>query len=98
MGNDLCLQYHAYQDLWLLCQHSPRRRQVLFSLSQPGGHPHSWTAVSGQCLAMLNMVNTAIRNANETIMTGVPASAVVPEKQPTVANISGIFNEFMIDL
>ncbi|XP_007907157.1 nucleoporin NDC1 isoform X2 [Callorhinchus milii] len=43
----------ALQDLALLSQYSPCRRQEVFSLSQPGGHPHHWTAISSECLALL---------------------------------------------
>ncbi|KAF4021772.1 hypothetical protein G4228_013610 [Cervus hanglu yarkandensis] len=48
------IQYLALQDLMLLSQYSPSRRQEVFSLSQPGGHPHNWTAISRECLNLLN--------------------------------------------
>ncbi|NXS00117.1 NDC1 protein, partial [Oxylabes madagascariensis] len=44
----------ALQDLMLLSQYSPVRRQEVFSLSQPGGHPHNWTAISRECLSLLS--------------------------------------------
>nr|XP_038966223.1 nucleoporin NDC1 isoform X1 [Rattus norvegicus] len=47
-------EYLALQDLMLLSQYSPSRRQEVFSLSQPGGHPHNWTAISRECLSLLN--------------------------------------------
>ncbi|XP_065737741.1 nucleoporin NDC1 isoform X2 [Phocoena phocoena] len=50
----LIIKYLALQDLMLLSQYSPSRRQEVFSLSQPGGHPHSWTAISRECLNLLN--------------------------------------------
>ncbi|XP_077005698.1 nucleoporin NDC1 isoform X2 [Tamandua tetradactyla] len=50
----LIIKYLALQDLMLLSQYSPSRRQEVFSLSQPGGHPHYWTAISRECLNLLN--------------------------------------------
>lgn len=47
------LKFLALQDLALLSQHSPARRQEVFSLSQPGGHPHNWNAISRECVSML---------------------------------------------
>ncbi|XP_015283192.1 PREDICTED: nucleoporin NDC1 [Gekko japonicus] len=48
------LKFLALQDLMFLSQYSFVRRQEVFSLSQPGGHPHNWTAVSRECLNLLN--------------------------------------------
>ncbi|XP_041125582.1 nucleoporin NDC1-like isoform X2 [Polyodon spathula] len=50
----LILKYLAFQDFALLSQNSPSRRQEVFSLSQPGGHPHNWSALSGECLTILS--------------------------------------------
>ncbi|NXP54429.1 NDC1 protein, partial [Heliornis fulica] len=50
----LIIKFLALQDLMLLSQYSPVRRQEVFSLSQPGGHPHNWTAISRECLSLLN--------------------------------------------
>ncbi|XP_072275773.1 nucleoporin NDC1 [Pyxicephalus adspersus] len=52
--NSPLLKYLAFQDLVLLSQYSKIRRQEVFSLSQPGGHPHSWTAISKECLNVLS--------------------------------------------
>ncbi|XP_074007488.1 nucleoporin NDC1 [Numenius arquata] len=50
----LIIKFLALQDLMLLSQYSPARRQEVFSLSQPGGHPHNWTAISKECLSLLS--------------------------------------------
>lgn len=47
------MKFLALQDLALLSQHSALRRQEVFSLSQPGGHPHNWNAISKECLSLL---------------------------------------------
>ncbi|XP_069367942.1 nucleoporin NDC1 isoform X2 [Paralichthys olivaceus] len=49
----IILKFLALQDLALLSQHSPSRRCEVFSLSQPGGHPHNWNAISRECLSLL---------------------------------------------
>ncbi|KAH0618595.1 hypothetical protein JD844_017954 [Phrynosoma platyrhinos] len=48
------LKFLALQDLMFLSQYSSVRRQEVFSLSQPGGHPHNWTSISKECLNLLN--------------------------------------------
>uniref|UniRef100_A0A674IYA3 Nucleoporin NDC1 n=1 Tax=Terrapene triunguis TaxID=2587831 RepID=A0A674IYA3_9SAUR len=50
----LIIKFLALQDLMLLSQYSPVRRLEVFSLSQPGGHPHNWTAISKECLNLLS--------------------------------------------
>ncbi|KAG5286465.1 hypothetical protein AALO_G00015140 [Alosa alosa] len=47
------MKFLALQDLALLSQHSVMRRLEVFSLSQPGGHPHNWNAISKECLSLL---------------------------------------------
>ncbi|CAN0212261.1 unnamed protein product [Lampetra planeri] len=47
------VKHLALQDLSILAQYSPGRRQQIFSLSQPGGRPHTWTMVSSTCLSLL---------------------------------------------
>ncbi|XP_062974348.1 nucleoporin NDC1 [Elgaria multicarinata webbii] len=48
------LKFLALQDLMFLSQYSSVRRQEVFSLSQPGGHPHNWTSISRECLNLLS--------------------------------------------
>ncbi|XP_784037.4 nucleoporin NDC1 [Strongylocentrotus purpuratus] len=51
--NSPLVKYLAYQDLSILAEHSPARRKQIFTLSQPGGHPHNWTRISSECLALI---------------------------------------------
>uniref|UniRef100_A0A672M918 Nucleoporin NDC1 n=1 Tax=Sinocyclocheilus grahami TaxID=75366 RepID=A0A672M918_SINGR len=54
-ANDITLvPFFALQDLALLSQHSLSRRLEVFCLSQPGGHPHNWNAISRECLSLLS--------------------------------------------
>ncbi|KAG8436880.1 hypothetical protein GDO86_007826 [Hymenochirus boettgeri] len=56
----LLAKYLAMQDLVLLSQYSPSRRQEVFSLSQPGGHPHNWSAISKECLSLLSNLTSRL--------------------------------------
>ncbi|XP_051867557.1 nucleoporin NDC1 [Pristis pectinata] len=62
-----CVKYLALQDLALLSQYSPCRRQEVFNLSQPGGHPHNWIAISGECLALLNDLTQKLIEYQEAV-------------------------------
>ncbi|NXP04231.1 NDC1 protein, partial [Thinocorus orbignyianus] len=72
----LIIKFLALQDLMLLSQYSPVRRQEVFSLSQPGGHPHNWTAISKECLNLLSDLTKRL------IMQQEAAAANGRAKQP----------------
>ena len=61
----LDLQYLGYLDLNLLAKQNVHRRGELFSLSQPGGHPHNWNNVSSQCFNTLKLLTERIREFND---------------------------------
>uniref|UniRef100_Q9BTX1-3 Isoform 3 of Nucleoporin NDC1 n=1 Tax=Homo sapiens TaxID=9606 RepID=Q9BTX1-3 len=74
------IKYLALQDLMLLSQYSPSRRQEVFSLSQPGGHPHNWTAISRECL---NLLNGMTEFSNPSPSTSISAEGKTM-RQPSV--------------
>ncbi|CAL8279273.1 unnamed protein product [Lota lota] len=63
----MILKFLALQDLALLSQHSPSRRVQVFSLSQPGGHPHNWNAISSECLSLLADLTQRLVAHHETV-------------------------------
>ncbi|XP_007534255.2 nucleoporin NDC1 [Erinaceus europaeus] len=75
----LIIKYLALQDLMLLSQYSPSRRQEVFSLSQPGGHPHNWTAISRECLNLLNDMTQKLVLYQEAAATN---GRVIPSSYP----------------
>ncbi|XP_043859000.1 nucleoporin NDC1 [Dromiciops gliroides] len=87
-GNSpLIIKYLALQDLMLLSQYSPSRRQEVFSLSQPGGHPHNWVAISRECLALLNDLTQKLVMYQEAAATNgraKPPPSPVEQKKPAV--------------
>lgn len=48
------IQHLGYLDLFILSEKEKHRREELFTLSQPGGHPHSWNKVSQQCFRVIS--------------------------------------------
>ncbi|XP_035268756.1 nucleoporin NDC1 isoform X3 [Anguilla anguilla] len=63
----MILKFLALQDLALLSQHSPSRRQEVFSLSQPGGHPHNWSAICKECLSLINDLTQRLVTYHEVV-------------------------------
>ncbi|KAF7652476.1 hypothetical protein LDENG_00096190 [Lucifuga dentata] len=69
------LKFLALQDLALLSQHSPSRRSEVFSLSQPGGHPHYWNDISKECLSLLMDLTQRLVAYHDTVATNGRAKA-----------------------
>ncbi|XP_030015666.1 nucleoporin NDC1 isoform X1 [Sphaeramia orbicularis] len=65
----MILKFLALQDLALLSQHAPLRRSEVFSLSQPGGHPHNWNAISKECLSLLSDLTQRLIVYHDTVAT-----------------------------
>ncbi|XP_039567769.1 nucleoporin NDC1 isoform X2 [Passer montanus] len=78
----LLIKFLALQDLMLLSQYSPVRRQEVFSLSQPGGHPHNWTAISRECLSLLS-------DLTQRLIAQQEAAAANGRAKPPVGELKG---------
>lgn len=72
----MILKFLALQDLALLSQHSPSRRCEVFSLSQPGGHPHNWNAISKECLSLLTDLTQRLVAHHDTVATNGRAKSL----------------------
>ncbi|XP_054656544.1 nucleoporin NDC1 isoform X2 [Dunckerocampus dactyliophorus] len=70
------LKFLALQDLALLSQHSPPRRCEMFSLSQPGGHPHNWNAISRECLSLLTDLTQRLVAYHDSVATNGRAKSL----------------------
>ncbi|XP_041132986.1 nucleoporin NDC1-like isoform X2 [Polyodon spathula] len=86
----LILKYLALQDFALLSQNSPSRRQEVFSLSQPGGHPHNWSALSGECLTILNDLTQKLIAYQEAVSSNgrIKPQSVGSDKRPSSSGSS----------
>lgn len=47
------MQYLGYLDLVTLAEKEKMRRGMLFTLSQPGGHPYNWNCIVQKCIDIL---------------------------------------------
>ncbi|XP_061653862.1 nucleoporin NDC1 [Phyllopteryx taeniolatus] len=70
------LKFLALQDLALLSQHSPLRRGEVFSLSQPGGHPHNWNAISKECQSLLTDLTQRLVAYHDSVATNGRAKSL----------------------
>ncbi|GLV43908.1 Nuclear division cycle 1 [Carabus blaptoides fortunei] len=84
MNNIPIIQHLACLDLYMLALWNPVRRQQLFTLSQPGGHPYNWNNVLQEVLKLVTDFSSEINRATETILA--PAAAAAAESL-TIVNI-----------
>uniref|UniRef100_A0A8C9YY99 Nucleoporin NDC1 n=1 Tax=Sander lucioperca TaxID=283035 RepID=A0A8C9YY99_SANLU len=88
----MILKFLALLDLALLSQHSPSRRSEVFSLSQPGGHPHNWNAISKECLSLLADLTQRLIAYHDTVATnGRAKSLSTGSERKTSSESSGMF-------
>ncbi|XP_039175725.1 nucleoporin NDC1 isoform X1 [Crotalus tigris] len=80
------LKFLALQDLMFLSQYSSVRRQAVFSLSQPGGHPYNWTSICGECLNLLSELTQKLIIQQEI------AAANGRMKQPSPGDLTQSFS------
>lgn len=62
------VQHQACLDLLKLSTWDPVRRQQLFTLSQPGGHPHNWNALLNEVLKLINDFSSDLNKAVDAIL------------------------------
>jgi nucleoporin NDC1 len=74
------LHHLSLQSLARLTATSSSVRSSIFSLSQPGGHPHNWNTVSQSCLATLDSISSSITSL--TSPKPIAPAAPVPKPQP----------------
>ncbi|KAI1889247.1 hypothetical protein AGOR_G00177180 [Albula goreensis] len=77
----LILKFLALQDLSLLSQHSPSRRQEVFSLSQPGGHPHNWSAICKESLSLIHDLTQRLVAYHEAVSSNGRAKSQSSDKE-----------------
>ncbi|XP_071216759.1 nucleoporin NDC1 isoform X4 [Salvelinus alpinus] len=96
----MILKFLALQDLALLSQHSPSRRLEVFSLSQPGGHPHIWTALSKECLSLLSDLTERLVAHHDTVATNgrAKSQSTGSNKRPTISSESSVSSVGMEDM
>lgn len=58
------IQYLGFLDLKVLAEKDCGRREELFTLSHPGGHPHNWNAIVEETLKLIRKFTEDINKAN----------------------------------
>ncbi|KAM3603868.1 uncharacterized protein V6R79_003177 [Siganus canaliculatus] len=86
----MIVKFLALQDLALLSQHSPSRRCEVFSLSQPGGHPHNWNAISKECLSLLADLTQRLVAHHDTVATNGRAKSLSTGSERKTSSESSI--------
>ncbi|KAJ8961639.1 hypothetical protein NQ314_005891 [Rhamnusium bicolor] len=106
MSNLPIVQNLACLDLYNLAQWSKFRRQVFFTLSQPGGHPHNWNSLVENVLKLFNeyteLLNKSTENT-ETIKPLVPPIAIQnsfqsPDRYRNLRNMTLLPDTGMLDI
>lgn len=54
------LRHLGFLDLFLLSENSKERRAKIFTLSQPGGHPHIWNSLRNDCFLTIESFITSL--------------------------------------
>ena len=77
-SNEELLRMWACRDWNILAEQSEERRLVIFSVSEPGNHPHNWdsivSAVLPQCVKFIASLRGEIPAAKTVIPSTVPQS------------------------
>ncbi|XP_015439632.1 PREDICTED: nucleoporin NDC1 [Dufourea novaeangliae] len=75
------MQHLGYLDLVTMAQKEKSRRGILFTLSQPGGHPYNWNCLLEKCTSFVKTftddLNQACIRSQEQIQMSVPIPAAI---------------------
>ncbi|VDK77803.1 unnamed protein product [Litomosoides sigmodontis] len=87
------IKVFAFWDLRSLSAACYRRRQIIFSLSQPGGHPRNWNAIRLSCLRHIQRLNLQFENENDRVRSETFASITAPLLQSSDSNRPAILGQ-----
>lgn len=98
MSNIPIIQHLGCLDLYMLSLWDPIRRQQLFTLSQPGGHPHNWNNLLQEVLKLIADFSFEINKATDIITT--PEPIIKPKEndiQQTFHDVpQAVYNETIV--
>lgn len=57
------MQHLGYLDLVTVAQKEKPRRDILFTLSQPGGHPYNWNCIVEKCIGLIKTFSDDLSTA-----------------------------------
>lgn len=74
----------AALDLYTLADLYHRRQQI-YTLSVPGGHPYNWNALSSQCLALINGYTEELKSAIAQLTTKNIPTILQPQNRKSLS-------------
>lgn len=73
--NQDLLNHLAYYEFSMIANDNLAKRSEFYSLSQPGGHPHTWNALTNACLTR---IETFAKHLNDSVQPPA-ATAIAPK-------------------
>lgn len=88
----------AALDLYTLSEFNDvyNRRQQIYALSIPGGHPYNWNALSAQCLSLINAYNVELQEAIKDIKKALPQIKYNNNQMPNQAQYMKSFSSSLL--
>lgn len=88
----------AALDLYTLSEFDDvyKRRQQIYALSIPGGHPYNWNALSAQCLSLINAYNAELQEAIKDIKKALPQIKYNNNQMPNQAQYMKSFSSSLL--
>ncbi|XP_076298460.1 nuclear division cycle 1 [Lasioglossum baleicum] len=75
------MQQLGYLDLVTMAEKEKSRRGILFTLSQPGGHPYNWNCIVEKCTSLIKKfsddLNAACTKIQEPLTMNAPTSTTI---------------------
>lgn len=86
MSNVPIIQHLGYLDLFTLSSKCSQRRAEIFTLSHPGGHPHSWNSIFQECTSLIKTFTNDLNKALEQASNPDTKELKKPEQMPEVGS------------
>ncbi|XP_076766346.1 nuclear division cycle 1 [Xylocopa sonorina] len=86
------MQHLGYLDLVTIAQKDKGRRSILFTISQPGGHPYNWNCVIENCINHIKKFSDDLSAA--CLKTQEPTCSTT-QSSTTVPNFSEFHKEYI---
>lgn len=86
MSNVPIIQHLGYLDLFTLSSKCSQRRAEIFTLSHPGGHPHSWNSIFKECSSLIKTFTVDLNKALEQTSNPDTKEVKKPDQMPEVGS------------
>lgn len=91
------IQHLGYLDLITLAQKQKERRNILFTLSQPGGHPYNWNCIIEKCLSIIKKFSDELNAITlKSKEQQFPSSSIISNL--TASNITTCPSEYIYNM